>query len=520
MASTNTNNAHLTEFFNLVNNKPGSPSSTTAQQTSSYTSTSTIAATTAAAATAIPAYSSPVSPTAHLAYRRPSISSLGTAASASLASTNFAAGMAQSHPDLPALITSREVADTVQRYNGVVEAARRYSEALIQVSAAAAEFGSALEDCARCKGAGASAESLMAAGGLHFLVSNHHQILAKSIHRSFEVPVRRQVESFKKTMAQNDEMFKSELRTRTRMLKRREVENQRLSRMRVRNLAAYKHSLLELTAQIDDIDKLKYEHFRASFEEAQDTSARILSFAGSVVRAEVEIYEGIARKGWSGGGLDDLIASCPDPFAPDEDEDEYEDTDGPSTGDSVSTLKKKKTNGNGFVNSVKTLLSPLAAMKTGEERVPESPDLSSSSVPKSAASSAPKQSLFSILPTKSILPTTAPSSAVEPEEEVDNIDDDKNKKQEVLRKSNDDNSNFATIGRRAGGTLIARSSESESALAKTPDNPRGTSGMAGGVDISPGQDSVTSSERSGTSSSQGYSKSNKHDDMFGYNQWD
>lgn len=365
-----------------------------------------------------PAHQPP--PPSRLSYfRRPSVSSFGTVTS-TIASTSYAEGIATNHPDLPALITSRDVNETINCYSGVVKAAQRYREALFNVSAAAAEFGSALESCAKCKGAGSSAESLLAAGGLHYLVSNHQQILAKSIQRTFEAPVTRQMDLFKATMVLNDEEFKKELKTKTRELKRHEMENMRLSRMRVRNLAAYRSSLLELTSQIDDIDRLKYEHFCQVYDVAQNTSTNILTCAASVVRAEVEIYEGVARKGWSGGGLDDLIATCPDPFASPE-EDEFDTIGGASISKSslVTINGSTAKTGNKFVETMKGFWNPSQSVSaTGSSTVTsglKNSNTNSSSVSKSLPSGPPsptrsqphvkRPSLFSILPSKSILPS-------------------------------------------------------------------------------------------------------------------
>lgn len=242
-------------------------------------------------------------------------------------STAMTSGVAAKHPDLPALVTRRNVNETVASYNVLLAAAKKYRNALLQVSEAAADFGQALEDSARCKGADSSSEGLTRAGGLHYLVSNHQQILANTIQHSFEQPVRKQIQQLCSTAAKNEQAFRVALTNKTQALRAHEADNIRLLKKRVRNLAAYRSSILELTSQLDDIDRLKYEHFVQQYDLAQITSSNVLSCAAAVVRAEVEIYEGIARKGWSGGGLDDLISTGLDPFAPSEDEDDEQEVD-------------------------------------------------------------------------------------------------------------------------------------------------------------------------------------------------
>lgn len=245
--------------------------------------------------------------------RKASFSSLNTVGQSTIGS-NVYDRVAENHPDLPAIITGREVNNTLNAYNQLLRAAESYRGALDGVSTAAAEFGAALQACAECKGAGSSADGLAAAGGLHFLVSNHQKVLANSIESTFENPVTSEVGDFKQEYEQRDEEFRKKLKEKSAALRKKEALNSKLARARTRNLQEYRTSLLELTTQIDDIDRLKYEYFQNCYELAQSASEGILQHAASVVRAQVEIYEGIARKGWSGGGLDELISTCPDPF--------------------------------------------------------------------------------------------------------------------------------------------------------------------------------------------------------------
>ncbi|KAA8915375.1 hypothetical protein TRICI_002488 [Trichomonascus ciferrii] len=260
-------------------------------------------------------------------FRNSSVASLNTMESSIAGHTTTASvtGSMFQPQNLPALITTREISDTLTCYSNVLDAAATYRDAIMQASAAAAQFGAALEECSRCKGAGKSSDGLLAAGGLEYMVSNHEQILANSIEASFEKPVKEQLDVLKNTADKNEQQFKAQLKEKTKQLRTQEKLNQKLARKRTRNLSEYRISLQELTYQIDEIDRLKYDYFQSAYELVQNTSTKILGHASSVVRAQVEIYEGIARKGWSGGGLDDLIANCPDPFADDDQHEEEND---------------------------------------------------------------------------------------------------------------------------------------------------------------------------------------------------
>jgi len=240
----------------------------------------------------------------------------------SLSTVNSYNSFSPSTLDLQTLVTKTDISKTTEAYNDILKASEDYRNALTLVAEAAGNFGVALENGAKCKGSGNAADGLLNASGLYFLVANHQQILAHSVKESFEVPISKEINKFKLTSAKNDEIFKNEIKEKILNLKKQERENMKLSKLKSRNLVAYRSKLLQLTSHIDEIDRSKHDYYQSAFDLVQDTSHNILKQLGSIVRAQVEIYEGIARKGWSGGGLDELITGCPDPFT---NEDDYDD---------------------------------------------------------------------------------------------------------------------------------------------------------------------------------------------------
>ncbi|ODV95590.1 hypothetical protein PACTADRAFT_42261, partial [Pachysolen tannophilus NRRL Y-2460] len=217
--------------------------------------------------------------------------------------------------DLQTLITSNDIQTNIENFNKLVETAKNYRNALCLISDAASEFGSALEEVAKTKGSHNSGEGLMNAAGLQFLIANHDQILSKSIKQNFEIPIREKINDFKKDAILNDLKFKQLIREKLINLKKREKEINKFSKLKTKNLMTYKTNLLSLTSQLDEIDKLKHDFYLSSFELVQDFSQEILNHSGLVVRSQLEISEAIAKKGWSGGGLENLIANYGDPFS-------------------------------------------------------------------------------------------------------------------------------------------------------------------------------------------------------------
>ncbi|KAH8153623.1 uncharacterized protein LAJ45_02436 [Morchella importuna] len=221
-------------------------------------------------------------------------------------------------PLLPKNFLSRsDVAASILAYQGLLDAAKVYRKAMAAVAAAASSFGAALESCAKCKGAGDTAEGLMNAGGLQYLIASNTHILSESLYRGFEVPLLHELDSYKQKNNENEEQYKKEANEKSKELRKREQDHLKLARQRKRNLSSFRTALVDLTRQIDELDNLKYGHYRSALALSQETSSRILDSSALVVRAEIEIFEKIAQKGWdSSGGLDDLISRSADPFAP------------------------------------------------------------------------------------------------------------------------------------------------------------------------------------------------------------
>jgi len=74
----------------------------------------------------------------------------------------------------------RQLRDSVSAYEQLLASAKAYRNALIALSSASTGLAGALETCSRVKGAGESAENLMAASGLHYMVSSSSSVLVSS----------------------------------------------------------------------------------------------------------------------------------------------------------------------------------------------------------------------------------------------------------------------------------------------------------------------------------------------------
>ncbi|KAK7751085.1 hypothetical protein SLS62_006914 [Diatrype stigma] len=271
-----------------------------------------------------------------------------------------------------AVLTKADLEQSQQAYSDLLATAKSYRVALAALSTAASAFGSALEACARLKesraeslihtggggggargpgappplghhssyasttattgnkGAGGgpppqsssscTADLILGASGVHHLIANHQQILSETVYRSFEVPLLHELDAWRRSVDDEEEAYRSEAAARSREIRRLEKEGLKLHRQRRRDVGVLREHLVQLTARLDGLTALHADHARSLLRDSQDASARILDASCSLVRAEVDIFESLARKGWSGGGLDDLLEKGRDLFAAEDDD--------------------------------------------------------------------------------------------------------------------------------------------------------------------------------------------------------
>lgn len=239
-----------------------------------------------------------------------------------------------------AVLTKADLEASQAAYADLVGNAKAYRQALATLSATASAFGSSLEACARLKesraealapdhGASLStsfttkgsctADLLLGASGVHHLVANHQQILSETVYRSFEVPLLHELDKWRSAIDDEDERYKREVAQRSSEIRRLEKEGLKLHKQRRRDVGKFREHLVELTMRLDGLTSLHGEHARTLLRESQETSVKILDASCSLVRAEVDIFESLARKGWSGGGLDELLEKGRDLFASEDD---------------------------------------------------------------------------------------------------------------------------------------------------------------------------------------------------------
>lgn len=150
-------------------------------------------------------------------------------------------------------------------------------------------------------------------------MANHQHILSETVYRAFEVPLLHELDKWRAAVEDEEESYRKAVAAQSREIRRLEKEGMKLHKQRRRDVGKFRSHLVELTTKLDGLTSLNGEHARTLLRESQETSVRIVEASCSLVRAEVDIFESLARKGWTGGGLEDVLEKGVDLFANDGD---------------------------------------------------------------------------------------------------------------------------------------------------------------------------------------------------------
>ncbi|KAF9116655.1 hypothetical protein BGX27_000574 [Mortierella sp. AM989] len=219
----------------------------------------------------------------------------------------------------PAVIITRGDQQTaVDQIQLLLTNAKAYRLQMLALSKAAANFGYALEKIAHSKAAVRDASnvssSLQAAAGLHYLMSNHHQILSDTLYKQFEIPLLQHLDTHKANIEATESQYERSMREMSQKIKETEATSLQNGRKRQRDLFQFRQALTTLTMQVDELERIKLGYYFSNLESEQANLQLILQKTSTIVRAEVDIYERIAHKGLNDPTLELMTTQGPDPY--------------------------------------------------------------------------------------------------------------------------------------------------------------------------------------------------------------
>ncbi|QLG73984.1 hypothetical protein HG535_0F04960 [Zygotorulaspora mrakii] len=227
--------------------------------------------------------------------------------------------------DLRTLVTKRDIKDTVDAMNSLFDSSQGYAKSLQEVSKCASLMAQSLETLARLKGCrDDTAERMLSASGLFYLQANHENIMSQCLQGALGDELLNEMDEFQIKSKTMENQFKKNFKDQSMKLKMQERHNIKQSKRKTRNILLYKESLMNLQTQLDQLETLRHDYYQSSYDLVETACDKVLENVATVSRARVEISENIARKGWSGGGLDDLLMDAEDPFGKEDDQEEGE----------------------------------------------------------------------------------------------------------------------------------------------------------------------------------------------------
>ncbi|WVR03845.1 hypothetical protein IAU60_000842 [Kwoniella sp. DSM 27419] len=216
-------------------------------------------------------------------------------------------------PENHALITRKDLRQSIACFEELMGAAKAYRNALLAMSSATAALATAMEACSRVKGCRSSNSGLAGASGLQYLVSNHEQILADTVYRQFEIPLLEALDHYKLVTADRLASYEKSLHEQSQKIRKTEAENLRHGRRRKRDLQSFRQALAELQRQVDELDAMKAAYHEEVLEGEDEIWEAVLNKVAFVVRSQLDFYEKLAGKA-SDPILEPLVMSIPDPF--------------------------------------------------------------------------------------------------------------------------------------------------------------------------------------------------------------
>ncbi|KAF9124326.1 hypothetical protein BGX30_000990 [Mortierella sp. GBA39] len=220
----------------------------------------------------------------------------------------------------PAVIITRGDQQTaVDQFQLLLTNAKAYRLQMLALSKAAASFGYALEKIAHSKASVRDptnvCSSLQAAAGLHYLMSNHHQILSDTLYKQFEIPLLQHLDTHKANIEASEAQYERSMRDMSQKIKETEATSLQNGRKRQRGkLPLFRQALTTLTMQVDELERIKLGYYFSNLESEQANLQLILQKTSTIVRAEVDIYERIANKGLNDTILEPMTTQGPDPY--------------------------------------------------------------------------------------------------------------------------------------------------------------------------------------------------------------
>ncbi|EIN10683.1 hypothetical protein PUNSTDRAFT_100393 [Punctularia strigosozonata HHB-11173 SS5] len=209
------------------------------------------------------------------------------------------------------IITRNNLKASLQAYENLINTCANYRAVLMTLSKATAAFADAMQTCSTLKGPSYEAGTrLQAASGLHHLMGNHWHVLAETLDKSFEKPLRTHLTEYRTAVTERSTSYERALREKSRII--RETEMSQMKK-KGRNLQSFREALAVLQRQVDDLDELKVNHYQEIVEHEEEVWDFVQGKVTHAVRTTMDVFDRFTAKS-SDPVIEHMLQAVPDPF--------------------------------------------------------------------------------------------------------------------------------------------------------------------------------------------------------------
>ncbi|CCM03400.1 uncharacterized protein FIBRA_05531 [Fibroporia radiculosa] len=209
------------------------------------------------------------------------------------------------------IITRAHLKISLQGYEDLLSKCAAYRAALLTMSRATAGFADAMGTCAGLKGPTyESGTRLQVASGLHHLMSNHFHVLAETLDKQFEKPLRQHLENYRTIVNERSNSYEKALREKSNIIRQTEMGNMK---RKGRNLQTFREALAVLQRQVEELDDLKAQHYEEIIEHEEEVWDFVQGKVCLAVRSTMDVFDKFTSKA-SDPVIEPMLQSVPDPF--------------------------------------------------------------------------------------------------------------------------------------------------------------------------------------------------------------
>ncbi|KAL6945154.1 hypothetical protein ACO0QE_002600 [Hanseniaspora vineae] len=220
-------------------------------------------------------------------------------------SQSYAGSMTSSLYQFQTIVSKKDIDNTKKDIKLLQSEFQKFSKQLDEMTKTASNIGAVLENLSNHSKSEDDEMllNLSQCSGFYHMLGTHQQVLSQTIKQQFLKPLESHMSQIMLKYNEHDKTFKKDFQLNYKNLKNQEklVMNQKKNH---KNLLNYRENIYELENRLSNIENLKIDYYHGSAQLLNEHSKYVLHQVASLIAIQLELHEELAKKGWSGGGLE------------------------------------------------------------------------------------------------------------------------------------------------------------------------------------------------------------------------